>query len=58
MIEELLKEILSNEELISLIGVDRNKNPKVYLLKAPDNTTAPYTEYEILNENGSMYAGE
>lgn len=56
MIEELLKEVLSNEELISLLGVDINKNPKLYLLKAPDNTVAPYIEYEILNENGSMYA--
>ena len=56
MIEELLKEVLNNEALISLIGVDTNKNPKIYLLKASDNTVAPYIEYEILNENGSMYA--
>lgn len=56
MIEELLKEILSNEELILLLGVDKDGNPKQYLLKAPDNTAAPYIEYEILNENGSMYA--
>lgn len=56
MIEELLKEILSNEELILLLGVDKDGNPKRYLLKAPDNTAAPYIEYEILNENGSMYA--
>lgn len=56
MIEELLRKVLSNEELISLVGVDKNKNPKLYLLKAPDNTVAPYVEYEILNESGSIYA--
>lgn len=57
MIEELLKKVLSNnEELISLLGVDTNKNLKLYLLKAPDNTVAPYIEYEILSENSSMYA--
>ncbi len=29
---------------------------KIYLLRAPDNTRAPYVEYEILEEEGSMYA--
>ena len=43
MIEELLKEILSNEELILLLGVDKDGNPKRYLLKAPDNTCLLYT---------------
>lgn len=56
MIEEVVKQVLNNEELISLVGVDKNKNPKLYLLKAPDNTTAPYIEYEVLNEEGSLFA--
>lgn len=56
MIEESIKKVLNNEELISLVGEDKLKNPKIYLLKAPDNTSAPYVEYEVLNETGSMYA--
>ncbi|MGG7057610.1 tail completion protein gp17 [Clostridium tertium] len=48
--EELLRKILINERITSLV------NNKIYLLKAPDNTVAPYIEYEILNESGSLYA--
>ena len=52
--EELLRKVLNNDELISLVGKDKSENPKIYLLKAPDNTSAPYVEYEVLNETGSM----
>lgn len=56
MMEELLRKVLNNDELISLVGKDKSENPKIYLLKAPDNTSGPYVEYEVLNEIGSMYA--
>ncbi len=48
--EELLRKVLFDERITSLVS------NKIYLLKAPDNTKAPYIEYEVLNENGSMYA--
>lgn len=48
--EELIRKVLFDERLTNLVG------NKIYLLKAPDNTVAPYIEYEILNENGSLYA--
>lgn len=48
--EELLRKILFDERILSLVS------NKIYLLKAPDNTTAPYIEYEILNEEGSLFA--
>lgn len=31
-------------------------NNKIYLLRAPDNTNAPYIEYEVIEEQGSLYA--
>jgi hypothetical protein len=48
--EELLRKILFDERIKSLVS------NKIYLLKAPDDTLAPYIEYEVLNENGSIYA--
>jgi hypothetical protein len=48
--EELLRKVLFDERITSLVS------NKIYLLKAPDNTMAPYVEYEVLNENGSMFA--
>lgn len=48
--EELLREILFDERISNLVS------NKIYLLKAPDNTTAPYIEYEVLNEEGSLFA--
>ncbi|MBX9184478.1 prohead protease [Clostridium sp. K04] len=48
--EELLRKILFDERISSLV------NDKIYLLKAPNNTIAPYIEYEILNEEGSLFA--
>lgn len=48
--EELIRKVLFDERITSLV------NNKIYLLKAPDNTTAPYIEYEVLNEEGSLYA--
>lgn len=48
--EELLRKVLFDERIISLVG------NQIYLLKAPDNTVAPYIEYEVLNEEGSLYA--
>lgn len=48
--EELLRKVLFDERITSLVS------KKIYLLKAPDNTKAPYIEYEVLNENGAMYA--
>lgn len=48
--EELLRKNLFDERITSLV------NNKIYLLKAPDNTVAPYIEYEVLNEEGSLYA--
>lgn len=50
MIEERIRKILLSESVNSLIGEN------VYLLKAPDNTVAPYIEYEVISENGSLYA--
>lgn len=48
--EELLRKVLFDERITSLVS------NKIYLLKAPDNTVAPYIEYEIINEEGSLYA--
>lgn len=48
--EELLRNILFDERIATLL------NDKIFLLKAPNNTTAPYMEYEVLNEEGSLYA--
>jgi len=48
--EELIRKVLFDERITSLVS------NKIYLLKAPDNTVAPYIEYEILNEEGSLYA--
>ncbi|CAM2079105.1 MAG: Phage protein [uncultured Clostridium sp.] len=48
--EELLRKILFDERISSLVS------NKIYLLKAPDNTIAPYIEYEVLNEEGSLFA--
>lgn len=48
--EELLRDILFDERITNLVG------NKIYLLKAPDNTAGPYIEYEVLNEEGSLYA--
>ena len=48
--EELLREILFDERISNLVS------NKIYLLKAPDNTKAPYIEYEVLNEEGSLFA--
>lgn len=50
MIEELIKKILFDERLTNLV------ENKIYLLRAPDNVKAPYIEYEILNEQGTLYA--
>lgn len=54
--EKLVREILLRNELINLVGRDSNNNPKIYLLHAPDDTSGPYIEYEVLDENGSLYA--
>lgn len=48
--EELIRNVLFDDRLTSLV------ESKIYLLKAPDNTSAPYIEYEILDEDGSIYA--
>lgn len=48
--EELIRKVLFDERITNLVG------NKIYLLKAPDNTTAPYVEYEVLDEQGSIYA--
>lgn len=48
--EELIRKVLFDERVTSLVS------NKIYLLKAPDNTVAPYIEYEVLNEEGSLYA--
>lgn len=48
--EALMRKVLFEERITSLV------NDKIYLLKAPDDTVSPYIEYEILNENGTIYA--
>lgn len=48
--EELIRKVLFDERITDLVG------NKIYLLKAPNNTAAPYIEYEVLNEEGSLYA--
>ena len=48
--EELLRSILFDKRIATLV------NDKIFLLKAPNNTIAPYMEYELLNEEGSLYA--
>lgn len=50
MIEGLIRKVLFDERITDLVG------NKIYLLKAPDNTKAPYIEYEVLNEEGSLFA--
>ncbi|MPN46855.1 hypothetical protein SDC9_194454 [bioreactor metagenome] len=54
--ESCIRQILLDDRIANLVGKDFDNNPKVYLLHAPDNTIAPYIEYEILDENGSLYA--
>lgn len=54
--ETLIRKVLLDDRIVSLIGRDSSSNPKVYLLHAPDNTPAPYIEYEIVDEAGSLYA--
>lgn len=48
--EELIRKVLFDARVTNLVG------NKIYLLKAPDNTISPYIEYEILNEEGSLFA--
>lgn len=48
--ESKIREGLFDTRLTNLVG------NKIYLLKAPDNTIAPYIEYQVLNEEGSLYA--
>lgn len=50
MIEEFIRKVILDKRITDLVG------NKIYLLKSPDNTTAPYIEYEILSEQGSLYA--
>lgn len=50
MMEEKIRKILLSESVNDLIGNN------IHLLKAPDNTVAPYVEYEVISENGSLYA--
>ena len=54
--ETLVRTVLLNPEIVNLVGKDEYNNPKVYLLHAPDDTKAPYIEYEIIDEDGSLYA--
>lgn len=48
--EGLIRKVLFDERITSLVG------NKIYFLKASDNTVAPYIEYEVLNEEGALYA--
>lgn len=48
--ESLIRKVLFDERITNLVG------NKIFLLKAPDNTVAPYIEYEVIDENGSLYA--
>lgn len=48
--ESLIRQVLFDKRISDLV------NNKIYLLKVPDNTEAPYIEYEIIDENGSLYA--
>ena len=50
MIEEFIRKVLFDKRLTDLV------QEKIYYLKTPDNTPAPYIEYELLNEQGSLYA--
>ncbi|WP_238886423.1 hypothetical protein [Clostridium sp. YIM B02551] len=54
--EKMIREILLDPRITELVGLDSDNNPKIYLLHAPDNTLAPYIEYEFLDEDGSFYA--
>ena len=48
--ESLIRQVLFDKRISDLV------ENKIYLLKAPDNTVAPYIEYEVIDENGSLYA--
>lgn len=48
--EQLLKTVLFDERLTNLVGEN------IYLLRAKDNVSAPYVEYEILSEQGYVYS--
>lgn len=48
--EEFIRKILFDNKVASLV------ENKIYLLRAPDNTLAPYIEYEVIDEVGSLYA--
>lgn len=54
--ETTIRQILLDNRIVNTVGKDTSNNPKVYLLKSPDNTPAPYIEYQIIDENGSIYA--
>jgi len=48
--ESLIRKVLFDERITNLV------DNKIFLLKAPNNTVAPYIEYEVIDENGSLYA--
>lgn len=48
--ENKIRQILFDKRITDLVA------EKIYLLKAPDNTSGSYIEYEILSEEGSLFA--
>jgi hypothetical protein len=52
---EKLRTDLLNDKIVTLVGNDRDGEPKVYFLHAPENTSGAYIEYEIYDEQEAYY---
>lgn len=55
MIEKQLKADLNDARITAKVSKDKVLRPNIHLLHAPELTSAPYIEYEILADNGNLY---
>ncbi|OLS02883.1 hypothetical protein [Tissierella creatinophila] len=54
--ESKIREDLLDNRIINTIGRDKDGNPKIYLLNAPEGTLAPYIEYQIVTDEGILFS--
>lgn len=47
---------LLDKRIVDAVGLDKNRNPKIYLLNAPEGTLAPYVEYQIVTDRGILFS--
>lgn len=55
MIENQIRTDLLDSRITSLITTDAMKRPNIHLLHAPELTSSPYIEYQIISDNGDLY---